>query len=159
MPESPPPSPTDTSRRGPAPLAVTRAALVAVGTFAGVLLVRALDRGLRGTDVELGAGHVVFGILVGLAVMPGPILAFFVGPGHSERARGLAFGGCVVTMFAALLGGAMLWHRLFGTEPGPATPAEWLALAWCALALPVAGIDAVRVRFGGGPTTDAGDPA
>jgi hypothetical protein len=128
------------------PLAIARAALLLLGAVAGVLLVNALHGGLASEDKPLGVDHAVFGLLLALAVMPGAVLAWFVRDSSNERIRGLCFGGCIVTGFVALLGGAFLWHSLLDKGEG-GLPA-WLALGWCMVALPVSAIDAVRARYG-----------
>jgi hypothetical protein len=144
------------SARRPILLAWLRIAVVLVGVAAGTLLVRALDQGLargaaEGAIVEraLTAGHFLFGMVLALAVSPGPPSCLFVGLESGEKSRGLAFGGCVVTAFVAMVGGAFLWQRGVAPENGGG-PAAWLGLAWCALALPVAVVDAIRIRFGAG---------
>ncbi len=81
---------------------------------------------------------------------PGPILGLFVTPGSGERARGLAVGGCVMTALVALFAGALLWSRVSG--PRGADLAEGVTLLWAALALPLAGVDFLRLR-GGPPRT------
>ena len=130
------------------PLAILRLAVVASGAVAGVLLVRALDAGLAGEARDLDTGHAAAGLVLAAAVMPGPILGFFVTPASAEKARGLAVGGSAVTALAALLGGAMLYGRLSGRGGGGAT--EAIAFGWCALALPLAAVDFFRLRRGAG---------
>jgi hypothetical protein len=128
------------------PLLAWRIAVVALGLVAATLLVRALDRGLSGGERPLSGSHLAFGSLLALTVMPGPLLGFFATPRSGVRLRGLAVGGAATTAFAALLGGAFLAPRLFG--PGPAGLAEGIAFAWCALALPLAAADFLRLRRG-----------
>jgi len=128
--------------------AAARCLTLGLGEVAAVLLVRVLDEGLARDLRPLDAGHLAAGLLLAAAVMPGPILCSVVSPASGARARGLAFGGCVVTSFVALLGGALLARRVLG---GPGTDAtSVLALAWCAVALPTAAADALRMRAGAG---------
>jgi hypothetical protein len=131
------------------PTGVLRAVVLLSGAVAGVVFVHALDEGLARSARPFGAGHLAAGISLAAAVMPGPLLGVAIGAASSERARGLAFGGSAVTAFVALLGGAMLLAR-WGREG--AEPRTVLGLAWCALALPLAALDAWSVRVG------AGDP-
>ena len=130
------------------PAAALRLGVVALGAASGVLLVRALDQGLAGDPRALGGGHLALGLVAAAAVMPGPILGFLVTPKSSERARGLAVGGSGVTALAAVFGGALLYGRLF-LRPG-AGITEVVAFGWCVLALPLAAIDWLRLRRGGG---------
>lgn len=128
-------------------LGAYRTLLVLLGLAAGVLLVRALDAGLSGESRSLSVGHAALGVVLGAAVMPGALLGYAVGPRSSDRLRGLAVGGTAVTALAALVGGALLWNRVFGDRPAGAT--EVTALAWCAAALPLCLIDWLRLRIGG----------
>jgi hypothetical protein len=126
-----------------------RTCVLVSGAVAGVLMVHALDEGLGRRAIALGAGHVAAGLTLAVAVMPGPLLGAFVSPASSDKARGLAFGGSAVTAFTATLGGALLLTR-WGRDG--ATLETGISLGWCALALPLAALDAWRVRLG------AGDP-
>ena len=131
------------------PLVGWRLAVILLGYAAATLLVQALDGGLAGEPRPLGGSHFAFGLVLAMTVMPGPLLGLFVTPASGERLRGLAVGGCGVTAFVALLGGIYLGKRLGGE--GPAGAGAWVAIAWCALALPLAGVDFLRLRRGDPP--------
>ncbi len=142
------------------PAGVLRGTVLVLGGVSGPLLVRVLDEGFARADRPLGAAHLAFGLALAAAVMPGPLLCAFVDAGSAARLRGLAFGGCVVTAFVALLGGAFLWRAATASAPGGAATAAWTGLAWCAMALPVAAADGIRVRWGRPDREDAaGDGA
>lgn len=153
-------SPVQNGRMKVGPLGILRSVVLLAGAAAGVMLVRALDAGLAGSPRALATGHLLLGIVLAAAVMPGPILGAFLAGGSSEKARGLAVGGSAVTALAAVLGGAFLWPRVTGADP---TPFEsYLALGWCVLALPLAAVDWWRLRGGerpGDPAAPGGDPA
>ena len=129
-------------------LRVLRVAVLALGAAAGVVLVRALDAGLAGAPRDFGASHLAFGVLLALAVMPGPILGLFTAEASPPRLRGLAVGGSAVTAFVAALGGAMTVRALRSGRAQDAGLA--LVLAWCLLALPLSVVDILRLRKGGG---------
>ena len=130
------------------PVTALRIVVVALGCVAGPLLVRALDPGLAGTARTIGFGHVASGLLLAVAVMPGPLLGLFVTPRSSEKARGLAVGGSAVTALAAAFAGAVLFRRMSG---GDSTgPTEVISLGWCVLSLPLAALDFLRLRRGAG---------
>ncbi len=128
------------------PLGTLRIAVLALGFTAGPLLVRALDRGLAGAPRPFTAGHLLLGALVAAVAQPGPLLGLLVTPSSGAKPRGLAVGGCAVTALAALFAGTLLFSRVFvGREGG--LP-EGVTLLWAVAALPLAGVDFLRLRGG-----------
>jgi hypothetical protein len=124
-------------------LRFARWAVLGLGLAAGPLLVRGLDQGFAGAPRDLGAGHVLLGVVVALAAQPGPLLGLFVTPASGEKARGLAVGGSAVTALCALFAGALLFRRAaWGLTEG-------VTLLWAASALPLAAVDFLRLRGGG----------
>jgi hypothetical protein len=121
-----------------------RLTCVLAGFVAATLLVRALDEGFSRQPRPLTLFHALFGLLTALVAGPGTVLAIFVTPASSEKARGLAVGGCMVTALLALVAGTIGWlHR-----SAPDNDVHIALLVWAAIAFPIAALDAFLLRRG-----------